>query len=325
MKKFATLLAAGMAMSVAGTAMAGFSTGVQAGPLGTNGSAGAATNGVYTFNYAGPSFFPGNFRFSGTLTDNAVGTWSSEARWRVVAPSGETFTMSSGLTGSSNTTPAPFVASNVTVNTGGALSTVANSVGTWTFRAFESADDGGTTVDGFWSNFSFDFDDFAAPTPPAGATNLGSLPAGGMLMGQNAYVSNTVQWYKITLGAAIPSGDLFRVHTYGNTLTGGQFGNEDTEIALFNSLGNVIASNDDLNGNLWSDIQITTGLAAGDYYVAAAAYNLSFGAGFTATAADAVLAGSALSGNIKLTVIPAPGSIALLGLGGLMMGRRRRA
>ena len=142
-----------------------------------------------------------------------------------------------------------------------------------------------------------------------------------MLMGQNAYVGNTVQWYKITLGAAIPAGDLFRVHTYGNTLTGGQFGNEDTEIALFNSLGNVIASNDDLNGNLWSDIRVTTGLAAGDYYVAAAAYNLAFGAGFSATAGDA----GSPTGNIKLTVIPAPGSLALLGLGGLMAARRRRA
>ena len=143
MKKFATLLAAGLAMSAASTAMAGFGTGVQAGPLDTNGSAGGATNGVFTYNHVGAAFFPGNFRFSGTLTDNGVGTWSSEARWRVIAPSGETFTMGSGLTGSANTTPAPFVANNVTVNTGSALTNVANSVGTWTFRAFESADDGG--------------------------------------------------------------------------------------------------------------------------------------------------------------------------------------
>ena len=320
--KFAAALAA--LVAVAGSAQAGFSTGAQAGPLDSNGAAGNALNGVYTFNYAGPSFFPGNFRFSGTLTDNGVGTWSSEARWRVIAPSGETFTMGAGLTGSSNTTPGPFVANNLTVNTGGSLAGVANSVGTWTFRAFESANDGGNTVDAFWSNFSFDFDDFTPPTPPAGAINLGSLGAGGMLMAQTPYVSNTVQWYKVTLTSAIPANEMFRVHTAGNTLVGGQFGSEDTEIALFNSLGAVLGNSDDTGSLRWSDIQ-TSNLAAGDYYIAASAYNLAVGAGFTATVVDAVLAGGAVTGDIKLTIIPAPGSLALLGLGGLIAGRRRRA
>ncbi len=320
MKKFAILLAAGAAMSAASTAMAGFSTGVQAGPLNSNGPAGDALNGVYTFNYAGPAFLPGNFRFSGDLTSAGIGSYSSEARWRVIAPSGETFTMSTGLPGSVSTfTTQNF--SNVTVNTAGALSGVANSVGTWTFRAFESYNDGAAAVDATWSNFSFDFDDYTPPTPPT-AFNLGNLAPGGMVMGQNAYVANTVQWYKVTLGAAIPAGELFRVHTAGNTLTGGLVPG-DTEIALFNSSGAVIASNDDFSypSDPWSNIEITTGMAAGDYYIAASAYNLNFSSGFTASAADS----GTVTGDIKITVIPAPGSLALLGLGGLLGLRRRRA
>lgn len=315
-------LAVAALLAAAGTASAGFSTGVQAGPLDSNGAAGNALNGVYTFNYAGPAFLPGNFRFSGTLTDNGVGTWSSEARWRVIAPSGETFTMGSGLTGSTNSTPGPFVANNLTVNTGGALAGVANSVGTWTFRAFESANDGGNTVDAFWSNFSFDFDDFTPPTPPAGAQDLGTLNPGGMLMGQNAYTSNTVQWYKFTLATAIPAGEVFTAHTFGNTLTGGQFGDFDTEIAVFNSLGAVLFNNDDTGSDRWSTVQSGAGLAAGDYYVAASAYNLTVGAGFTATVVDS---GGPVTGDIKLTILPSPSALAVLGLGGLVATRRRRA
>lgn len=320
MKRFAILLAAGAAMSVASTAMAGFSTGVQAGPIDSNGLAGDALNGIYTFNYAGPAFVPGNFRFSGDLTSGGVGSWSSEARWRVTAPSGEQFTMSTGLSGSANSTFTTLNFSNVTVNTLGALTGVANSVGTWTFRAFESFNDSGANVDATWSNFSFDFDDFVPPTPPP-SHDLGTLAAGGMVMGQNPYVANTVQWYKVTLGAAIPAGELFRVHTAGNTLVGNSFGDGDTEIALFDSLGNVIASNDDQGGFRWSKIDITTGMAAGDYYIAASAYNLNFSAGWTASAVDS----GTVTGDMKITVIPAPGSLALLGLGGLIGLRRRRA
>lgn len=325
MKKSALILAAGLALSAASAAMAGFSTGVQAGPLDSEGSAGAAANGVFVYNHAGPAFSPGNFRFSGLLTSNVSGTFSSEARWRVIAPSGETFTMTSGLPGSTAASFTTQTFTNVTVNTGGALLSVANSVGNWTFRAFESANDGGTTVDARWSNFSFDFDDFVFPTPPSSAQNLGILGPGGMLMAQNPYTTNTVQWYKFTLSTAIPAGDLFRVHTIGNTLVGGQFGAEDTEIALFNALGNVIGNNDDSGSFRWSNIQQTTGLAAGDYYVAASAYNLAVGAGFSASVVDAVPSGGVVTGDIKITVIPAPGSLALLGLGGLVAARRRRA
>ena len=73
-------------------------------------------------------------------------------------------------------------------------------------------------------------------------------------------------------------------------------------------------------GLLWSDIQNSAGLAAGDYWIAASAYNLSVGPGWTASAADA---GSPV-GDLKITITPAPSSVGLLGLGGLVAMRRRR-
>ena len=174
-----------------------------------------------------------------------------------------------------------------------------------------------------WANVRITLNTYVPPTPPAGAIDLGNLSVGGMLMANTPYVSNTVQWYKVNVPIAIPGGDLFRANTFGNTLIGGQFGAGDTEIALYNSAGTVIGNNDDAFGTLSSDIQVN-GLAAGIYYIAASAYNLNPSNGFVATATDAVPTGGVITGNIKLTITPAPGAVALLGLGGLVAGRRRR-
>lgn len=172
-----------------------------------------------------------------------------------------------------------------------------------------------------WSNVRITLNTYVPPAPPSVFTDLGTLAPSGMVMGQNPYTSNTVQWYKFTLGAAIPSGELFQAHTAGNTLTGGQFGSEDTEIALFDPAGNVIASSDDTGSFRWSNILIGGGLAAGDYYIAASAYNLAASNGWVASVVDS---GGPVSGDIKLTITPAPSSAALLGLGGLVATRRRR-
>jgi len=324
MRTRSSLLAAAAGLALTAAASAQFASGVQAGPLNSNGAAGAAVNGVYTFNYAGPAFIPGNFVLSGTLNSGGVGSWSSEARWRITAPSGETFNTSSALPGTANSTwTTPITITSAAVNVGGAFagSTVN---GNWTFRGFESFNDGGdTAVDANWTNFSWNLNAFVPLAPPT-STNLGTLAAGGMVMGQNPYVSNTVQWYRVTLPAAIPAGELFSVSTFGNTLAGGQFGNEDTQIAVFNSLGNLIGSNDDFGGSLASYYSTTAGVAAGDYYIAASAFSLASGSGFSATANDSVPAGGVITGDIKITIIPAPGAAALLGLGGLLAARRRR-
>jgi len=115
------------------------------------------------------------------------------------------------------------------------------------------------------------------------------------------------------------------------SLSGSTF---DTEIALYSAAGALLATNDDFGGNLWS--QITSTLAAGDYYVIVGGFNSEFsnGAASAGTATgnyalsvngSAAASGSLASGafaSFSFTV-PAPGALALFGAGALV-GRRRR-
>ena len=56
----------------------------------------------------------------------------------------------------------------------------------------------------------------------------------------------------------------------------------DTELGVFDASGAVIATSDNANGTLQSEIVILQRLAPGNYYVAAAEYPTTFGAGFFA-------------------------------------------
>ena len=84
-------------------ASADFNTGIQAGPFDSNGSAGAAVNGVFTFTYTGSSGATYNsIRIRGTATDNGAGSYLSELRWRFVGASN----IDSGAVASGTTCPA---------------------------------------------------------------------------------------------------------------------------------------------------------------------------------------------------------------------------
>jgi hypothetical protein len=313
---FSMMLAASLGIGLASAnAMAQF-TFTDPGPVNSQGSAGDAGNGVLNYFYGGADFLASSVTLSGTLTSNYSGTYASEAHVRVIAPNGD-YRDAGGFTstGSYSTLNISNVLQSWSPNLGG------TSAGNWQFRFFESFVDNGSGADSIWTNLSVTVNAYVPPAPPSNAQDLGHLAAGGMLMAQNPYVANTVQWYKFTLDAAIPAGELFRANTFGNTLTGGTYGAGDTEIALFDSAGNVVASNDDAGYPIVaSDVQLTGGLAAGDYWIAASAYNLSFGSGWTASASDA----GTVSGDIKITITPAPSSLALLGFGALVGARRRR-
>ena len=133
-----------------------------------------------------------------------------------------------------------------------------------------------------------------------------------------------VLWYSFDVSGgagALP----WSISSAGSTNTGGSFGDDDTELGLYDSAGNLIATNDDEDfgaGILTSLIDSNTvgALADGTYYVAAGNFNTTFGAGFAATST------STASGTSKVTFsfVPAPSSVALLGLGGLAAIRRRR-
>ncbi|MFT6925918.1 MAG: hypothetical protein ACJAZP_001510 [Psychromonas sp.] len=111
-------------------------------------------------------------------------------------------------------------------------------------------------------------------------------------------------------------------------------GTFDSELFLFKddgalSLGDLITHNDDggtFNGFSWYNSLISLTLDAGNYIAAVGAFNLN-----TREAVSGVNNGSRGFGDYDLVItstanvsVPAPASIALLGLGLLCMGATRR-
>lgn len=165
----------------------------------------------------------------------------------------------------------------------------ASSGDNFSFEAYESYNDGG--IDANWTNVSFTFNSAA----------IGAL-------------------------GNVNAGDI-DFDTFTSTF--------DTELAIYSANGTLLGTNDD-TGGLQSQVLIN--LAEGDYYVIIGGYNSLFGDGGASggnAAGDFVLninGANAASGTLaagglaaySLTVVPTPGALALLGLGGLVTARRRR-
>ncbi|MCB9840226.1 MAG: PEP-CTERM sorting domain-containing protein [Phycisphaeraceae bacterium] len=158
--------------------------------------------------------------------------------------------------------------------------------------------------------------------------------------------ANGILWYCFSLaGGTSASGAFFDIDLHATTATGAP----DTEIGLYDSLGNLIANDDDDGHSLRSALSFgnttprvqtpdpfgfTNGVAANGrdgnlnggetYYLAVGLFNTTFGAtgwGVTSTATGFPEAAQV---NFRTDVVPAPASLALIGLGGLVGGRRRR-
>ncbi len=140
--------------------------------------------------------------------------------------------------------------------------------------------------------------------------------------------------------------------TYNFSTEGSSFVTDvaiDTELALWDDTGVLLAENDDgLNStNFWSDFDVA--LTAGEYYLGISEFNSTFednflqtGDGFESSdpAGTLILNIDGSSHGFvteadfsiidqetafyKVTVVPAPSAMALLGLGGIIAGRRRR-
>lgn len=125
----------------------------------------------------------------------------------------------------------------------------------------------------------------------------------------------SVQWYRFeNLGGLLS----------GNVLNG--TGLSDSMLMLFDSLGNTIFANDDLVG-LAAGIEEADGIMApGDGVVyAAVTYYRPPTTSYLDVNSYNNIAGSNVNATFTLTLVPAPGAAALLGLGGLIAARRRRA
>ena len=171
------------------------------------------------------------------------------------------------------------------------------------------------------------------PPPPPGpgdtqalAIGLGSLGNGitSVSSSLNAATTN-LKWYSFTLDAGNPN-------TFMDAwINPGSF---DTEIGIYRADGTLVGSDDDGGLGLLSALSYGTGsglaqdeivdgssgaaLGAGTYFIAVGGFNTVFG-----TTGFGVTAGTA-SGSFTLNMIPTPGALALLGLGGLAVARRRR-
>ncbi len=291
-------------------------TAANAGPLDSWGSLGNANNGTFSFNYGGPAFLVGDIVFSGNIVAVAPATWQSEAAVAVTNPTGIVGTVALG----SGTTWAGTVAVGPNTITGGGALWGTNTVGNWNFEFFETFVDDANIADARWTNVSFQFFEQGPVMPPPN-TYVGVNPN---TMVVDPIGQAEVLWYSFDLSGGAGA-QPWSIDTIGSTNTGGSFGDNDTELGLYDSNGNLIATNDDEDfgaGILTSLIDSTTvgALADGTYYVAVGNFNTDYAAGFGATST------STASGTSKLNLnfVPAPSSIALLGLGGLAAIRRRR-
>jgi hypothetical protein len=122
-----------------------------------------------------------------------------------------------------------------------------------------------------------------------------------------------VEFYNITLcsGLDLDDGDTLIIETLGSTLTP----SNDTELGLYNDVGDVLALNDDIDagaGNLLSRLNLpadlTTGqttlqtLASGDYTIAAGAFDTTFNSGLDGMGNPNATSTSNNTGNLEVSV-----------------------
>ncbi len=152
----------------------------------------------------------------------------------------------------------------------------------------------------------------------ATANDLGIFSApGGTVAIDGVIGDNDVDWFSFTIN------DLASLSFFaGFSATSGA----DGVMQIVTAGGDVIAFDDDSGIGLMPAIQIVD-LTAGTYYMGISGFgDVGFGSVDSDELADGI--GHAQNFGYKIsvgfTIIPAPGALALLGMGGLIVSRRRR-
>jgi len=278
----------------------------------SDGRVGDAVNEVRTYSASG-GYTMRSMRIAGTLTRINSASFAREARIRITAPNGaftdfQMFTQGSftTLTGEGRVYTVPF-----------------NPAGNWTFRFYESFDDGGTSsVDARWDSITFEYRE-----DPSALHDFGTINAPGTYSVTRALGAREILWYTLVLPVDVTSasGLSLEINTLGSSLST----RNDTEIALYDAFGNKIAENDDIDlsgGNLLSRLLFGAGgsrdLTAGVYFIGAGGYDTTWSNFFASSI-------SSYTGDLVLNIVtnvPEPASMVALGAGlaGLLSLRRRR-
>ncbi len=146
------------------------------------------------------------------------------------------------------------------------LATPVAAAGSWSFRFFESFQDGvAGAANSIWDAITFSLDDGIA-VPPPGTVDLGTLAPGSPAAVTNVpLTAGGVKWFKVVLPAVpAPASNFVDIDTEGSLLAP----NNATFVALFDVAGDVVDTDtDDGSGSL---------------------SQLSFGAGYRSPIGDGV-------------------------------------
>lgn len=266
-------------------------------------------------------------RVSGTLNSVIGGTYSSEAGVRFSAGAGNSFSAFNHHSFTGN----GFTSVSVGPSAQFAVTPFTLAAGDVNFEWFDSYDDG-AGADSNWANVSYEFGN-GSTTVVNGNYAQGSLnDAGVPLVLSGSHVSGGLDFYTFTIPAGVSPGGYLSLFTGAGSGTS----MNDTELALYDSAGNFVATDDDgttgffsqlsfgasdpnFNGETAAGVDGLT-LGGGTYTLVVAGYDSTFGATIGAITPGT----NAGSYSLTMQYVPTPGALALLGLGGLVVGRRRR-
>lgn len=157
---------------------------------------------------------------------------------------------------------------------------------------------------------------------------------------------STINWYRFTIAeGTAAAGKYLDIDLFATGASGA--GAPDTEIGIYDSLGNMVANDDDDGHSLRSALTFgnttprtmppdpfgfTNGLAAngrdgnltaGTYWLAVGLFNTTFGTSNWTVTSTATGAGVATV-NFRTDAVPEPATMAVLGLGVAALVRRRK-
>ncbi|MFA6046689.1 MAG: PEP-CTERM sorting domain-containing protein [Phycisphaerales bacterium] len=273
-------------------------------------------------------------RAFGTLNLATAGTFASEARVRFSAGAGNAFSAFNFQHTSIGAYPASGTV-NFDTTTNVTPFALTNG-GTVNFEWFESFQDSAGVPESTFAPVTYEFR--SAATLQNGSFNFGTLASNGVTAHYNgSHVSGGLDFITFTLSSPVANlGDYLNIRMLAGT-TGTSM--SDTEIALYGPDGSFIATDDDGATGFFSQLSygaadpfpsgsdILPGssglsLAAGTYTLVTGGFNTTFASSLSGTFTPGTNSGTY---DLAVTFVPAPGAMALLGLGGLVATRRRRA